>query len=237
VQTLVLVHGSWVDSRSWDAAVKRLEPAFHVVAYDRRGHGRSGPPRATTLEEHADDLIAILDEEGASFVAANSYGGAVALRAAARQPELVRALALHEPPLIGLVGVTGPEKEIVALIEEGEVEPAARRFVDVALGPGMWERFPPAIRQMFVTHAPNFPADAVELVRPIQDLDKVSAPVLLTRGDAGPPVFAQINAALAAALPHATEQVFPGAGHVPHQSHAKLWAETVTAFFTGTTPT
>jgi pimeloyl-ACP methyl ester carboxylesterase len=35
--SLVLVHGSWVDHHTWDAIAPALARDFRVVTYDRRG--------------------------------------------------------------------------------------------------------------------------------------------------------------------------------------------------------
>ena len=41
---LILVHGSWVDCRVWEAVLPSLVRSFDVVIYDRRGHSRSSCP-------------------------------------------------------------------------------------------------------------------------------------------------------------------------------------------------
>ena len=38
---LVLVHGGRDHARSWDAIARALQPQFHVMAPDLRGHGDS----------------------------------------------------------------------------------------------------------------------------------------------------------------------------------------------------
>src|SRR5512138_734538 len=46
--TVVLLHGWCLNRRTWQhqvAALQRLDPKPRIVAYDARGHGRSGPTR------------------------------------------------------------------------------------------------------------------------------------------------------------------------------------------------
>jgi pimeloyl-ACP methyl ester carboxylesterase len=43
-EPVVLVHGGWIDSHTWDFVVPSLAEAFQVVTYDRRGHSRSERP-------------------------------------------------------------------------------------------------------------------------------------------------------------------------------------------------
>lgn len=75
-----------------------------VVTYDPRGSGRStlDPAiTATTPEDHAADVAAVLDALGMQQVQAfASSGGAVNMLAlVAARPELVSTLVAHEPPL------------------------------------------------------------------------------------------------------------------------------------------
>ena len=85
------------------AALAGHFPDRTVVTYDPRGVGRS--PRAdgataSTPEEHAGDLHALISALGAGLVDLfGSSGGAVnALALVARHPEQVRTLVAHEPP-------------------------------------------------------------------------------------------------------------------------------------------
>ncbi len=115
----VLVHGSFVDHQSWDLVVPGLSQALQVVAYDRRGHGRSAPgPRLHPVADDAADLAGILESANLfpAHVIAHSYGGAVAIHLAIHRPELVRSLAVHEPPFLGLLAenpATAVEAELL----------------------------------------------------------------------------------------------------------------------------
>ena len=96
---VVLVHGVLDSSLSFDGVVDALAPDFAVVTYDRRGWARSaGAAPATSLADHADDLISVMHERR-STVVGHSYGGAVAMLAAVRRPDLVAALGLFEPSM------------------------------------------------------------------------------------------------------------------------------------------
>lgn len=44
--TVILVHGGRDHCRSWDSIARSLQPHFHVLAPDLRGHGDSGGPGA-----------------------------------------------------------------------------------------------------------------------------------------------------------------------------------------------
>ena len=78
---LVLVHGSWSENFTWQLVVPELARDLRVIAYDRRGHGRSLPHAASLARAHEDDLAALIERVagGSAHLVGNSYGGSVAL--------------------------------------------------------------------------------------------------------------------------------------------------------------
>lgn len=92
--------------RMWDAQLAELQQRFRVVRYDTRGHGQSPVPAgAYTIDDLADDVIALLDRLGIerAHLVGLSLGGMTSMRLAARNPERVDRLALlctaaHLPP-------------------------------------------------------------------------------------------------------------------------------------------
>lgn len=248
-EPLVLVHGSWVDHHSWDAAVPLLTARGHrVVVYDRRGHGASGsPPGPGSRTQDEDDLAALIEhlDLAPAHVAGNSFGGATALGLAARRPGLFRSVTAHEPPLLGVVAgdpELGPLMRatqdaidrVLADLRAVDAEAAARRFVDeVAFGPGSWERLPEPVRRTFTANAPTFADEQADPGWAHLDLTRLAGytgPVLLTRGTESPPWFPVITDRLAAALARARVLTLEGAGHVPQATHPELYATTLTAF-------
>src|SRR5690349_4698413 len=103
---LVLVHGSWGDHENWSTVATDLSKHFRLLTYDRRGHSRSERPAAQgSVHEDVDDLAALLEQLGLApaHIVGNSFGAAIVLRLAARRPGLFRSLAIHEPPLLGVL--------------------------------------------------------------------------------------------------------------------------------------
>jgi pimeloyl-ACP methyl ester carboxylesterase len=67
----VLVHGSASDYRTWRHQIGTLEKGFLAVAYSRRYHWPNEPiaPGADySMQEHVDDLEALVDDLGLSPV-------------------------------------------------------------------------------------------------------------------------------------------------------------------------
>jgi pimeloyl-ACP methyl ester carboxylesterase len=248
---LVLVHGSWTSHRSWDPVVPRLAGSLRVLAYDRRGHSASERPAGQgSVREDVADLAGLIERLGLApaWLVGSSFGGSIALRLAAERPDLLRGLAVHEPPLFGLLAgdpATAPLLEeagpriaaVLARIAAGDHAGAAEQFMDeVALGPGAWAALPAELRRIAIENAPTFldeANDPEQLAFDLAWLDGFRRPTLLSRGEHSPPTFAPVVATLAAALPHAELRVFRGAGHVPHATHPEIYADAIVGFVHG----
>ena len=97
---VVLVHGGVFGGEATWSAQRPLAERWTLVVPDRPGYGRSAPTEREDFEADA-PLIADLLGDGAHLVG-HSYGGVVALLAAARRPAAVRSLTVIEPPAFGL---------------------------------------------------------------------------------------------------------------------------------------
>jgi class 3 adenylate cyclase len=78
---------------------ERLASFSRLIMFDRRGSGLSDPtPRAPTLEEQMDDVVAVMEAVGSARagVFAQFQAGAMAVLFAATHPELTSALMLYE---------------------------------------------------------------------------------------------------------------------------------------------
>ncbi|MGF7233760.1 MAG: alpha/beta fold hydrolase, partial [Frankia sp.] len=98
--TVVLAHGWTCAIDFWTPQIRGLCADRRVVAYDQRGHGRSGlpGPSGCTMDALADDLLAVLDAcvpaGERAVVAGHSMGGFATLALAGRHPaELRRRVA------------------------------------------------------------------------------------------------------------------------------------------------
>ena len=80
----------------WRPQIETLAGRFHVIAPDLRGFGTNPPGDGQyTLEFMVDDLLDQLPSEPAVLCGV-SMGGYIALRAAQRAPDRIRALALAD---------------------------------------------------------------------------------------------------------------------------------------------
>lgn len=106
--TIVFVHGSMSDRRTWSGQLPRFAGEYRAVAYSRRyhwPHPKVAAGEDYTMPVHVDDLVAIVESlgVGAVHLVGHSYGGFATLLAAMARPELVRSLVLIEPPVLTLL--------------------------------------------------------------------------------------------------------------------------------------
>jgi len=95
---MLLVHGGRDHCRSWDPIARSLQPHFHVLAPDLRGHGDSDWTKggSYSLTEYVYDLARLVRSTAADQVTmvGHSMGGMVGLIYAGTFPDQVSALVV-----------------------------------------------------------------------------------------------------------------------------------------------
>jgi pimeloyl-ACP methyl ester carboxylesterase len=99
---VLLVHGFPLNRSMWDPQLGSLKAAgARVVAPDLRGFGASeaGPPGPLTMDQHADDLVALLDALGIQdkvVYVGLSMGGYVGFALWRRHPERIATFVIAD---------------------------------------------------------------------------------------------------------------------------------------------
>jgi pimeloyl-ACP methyl ester carboxylesterase len=205
---VVLVHGA-MDRNTSFAKVAALLAPQPVVRYDRRGYGRSQPAGTGDLATHVADLLAILDGRPA-VVVGHSFGGLVALGAAASAPELVPALGAYEAPVPWLEWWPRRD-ELLTADPRGAADQVMRSFI----GDDRWERVPARWKEARLAEGAAMAAEMAGLVPPEPPFEvrRLTMPVLVGCGSATGARAKRGTEELAALLPTAVHHVIVGAVH------------------------
>jgi pimeloyl-ACP methyl ester carboxylesterase len=157
---VLFIHGLPGTIEDWDPMVKLLVPSFRLTFYDRPGHGHSSAEgHQFTLESNARVALKLIDrlELKEVTVVGHSYGGAVAMAIAARDPASVKAYVS-----VGGVVTYYPGREIPVELQLVQI-PILGRGLSTALsplfGPTMVEE---GVREAFYPNRDKMPPGFVD---------------------------------------------------------------------------
>ncbi|RKD93674.1 alpha/beta fold hydrolase [Halopiger aswanensis] len=231
---LVLLHGSSATRRSWYPLRQQLADDFTLVVPDRRGRGESGDAEAYGLDREVDDLRAIVDAlEGDVSVFGHSFGGLVALAAAATDERSIDRLALYEPSL--LVGDHRADSLSDRLQERFATdgrEAAMKRFYREGAGIPAPERLPiwPDDVQFDLLETVIRETAAVETYDLPATIDR-ERPTLLLTGERGPSHLRDAVRTLDERLPRSRLVDLEDVGHVGIQTAPDRVAAEIRTFW------
>jgi 3-oxoadipate enol-lactonase len=221
---LVFCHSLFFNADMFASQVQRFADEYRVVTYDNRGQGRSAPAPLEqldmdTLTDDAAALIEVLDLGPCHFLG-NSMGGFVALRLAARRPELLRSAVA-----MGSSGdAEGKQAEFGPLVEHMQQHGTAEvidtlmyiMFGDTSLGqPGRPDLTVPWREYMLgLDRSIGDAAHAVVYRSPVrEELATTSLPVLAITGTEDHAYEVPLSRAIAATAPNGRCVVIEAAGH------------------------
>jgi pimeloyl-ACP methyl ester carboxylesterase len=229
-ETVVLVHGSGTDYRSWARQVASPPRGFRLIAislrhyYPERWDGKGDK---FSEDQHAEDLGRFIGTlaVGPVFLVAHSSGGRVAVKTAQKRPMSVKKLVLMEGHFNALLpesasGDREPDigairKAVSARFEQGDIDGGLELWIDRD-NPGTWARRREEDRQRSRDNA--WTLIARESGKPVTcaDLGGLKMPVLLLQGEKTPRRYASIVDATHKCLPSAERATIPNAGHGMH---------------------
>jgi pimeloyl-ACP methyl ester carboxylesterase len=236
---VILLHAGIADRTMWSEHLEGLADAgYRAVAVDLPGFGEA----PVTPGEQAPwaDVLSTMDElsiERAALVG-NSFGGAVALRAALVAPDRVSTLMLISTPSPALE--PSPELEAIweaeeAALQRGDVEAAIKAVVDAwtlpDASPELRDRVAAMQRRALALQAQAPPAtEAPDPAEHPEALARLSVPTLVAAGEFDKRDFRQGAEAMARTLPRARHAVIEGAGHLAPLETPEAFRELVLAF-------
>lgn len=243
---ILLVPPSGATASTWGDLVDDLADTGRVIAYDRRGYGRSAGATVRATAVHTCDAAAVLETLAAApaVVVGTSAGATIALDLAVRRPDLVRAVVSHEAAWRALLHPAVPGLAALARMQwlawrgkHAEAAEVLLRYVySYRDGGTAWDAFPEDWRQVARKNGRAVIADLHASLRSYpraRDLAAMVPPVLCTYGARSGDYMRATTRALADAIPTATLRQIDGTAHaVPFDApyeFTRVIAEAVTA--------
>jgi pimeloyl-ACP methyl ester carboxylesterase len=236
---VICLHSSASSPRQWSALQDSLADGYRVFAPDLLDYGTGATwkyERALSLDDEAQQIEPLIAAEpGGVHLVGHSYGGAVALHLAMRNPGRVKSLALYEPVLFNLLHEDAATR--AAAVEIASVRIAVRRavysaradhaahvFTDYCSGLAGWKTLPEKRRLAITARMRKVDADFDAVFSNATSLAayrRIAVPVLAMVGGATRRPPRQIADLLCTALPDVTRQEIAGAGHLGPLTHAE----------------
>ena len=242
---ILLLHQSLARSEDWENIFPRLATRYRAIAYDARGHGKSGRAPDYSLRAFADDALRILREiaKEPSVLIGHSLGALAALVAAGDAPDLVRGLVLEDPalnyPKAWVAAEYAPLREGIAAQDPAVLMKAVSKQRLPSPGP-RGERTYGELRGFYAAERvvtyfrdvdPAFIDARAAGDEPAAALGKVRAPVLVLAGEPrlGGAVDDPAEWRLKK-LADVTVKRFPGSGHLLHGFRPEQFIENIEPF-------
>lgn len=225
-ETIAFSHGLLWSTEMFAPQVAALRDRYRCIAWDHRGQGKSAADHRHTIgmELVWQDACALLDKLAVSPVhfAGLSMGGFVAMRAAARRPDLVRSLILIET-------TAGPEplenipryRLLLKIYRAFGPKPTANKVAQIMLGktiladPQRKAEVARFVKLMSsrrdIWRATNGVIDRAHIAA--DELARITAPTLVIVGDEDVATPREKAEHLASSIRDARLVVIPGAGH------------------------
>lgn len=228
----MLVHGAPDRSKNFAHVVHQLHD-LPVTVYDRRGYGRSLAAGASGggFETHAEDLLALLDGTP-SVVVGQSAGGAIAMMAATKAPELFAALGAWEPPMVPWDWWMGDESRQLTIALGSTTDPAqlAEDFNRRIFGDERWELLRDGTKELLRAEGVAFRTDMRSQYDPFfepADLAHLAVPFIVGCGTVAPD--RRYLDAHRRTAEHTGGELFvaEGADHSAHLNQPSAWIELV----------
>lgn len=225
---ILFVHGFPLDHRMWREQLDVLAADFRVIAPDLRGFGRTTVTEGVvTMETHADDLAALLDELGIGasrkiVLCGLSMGGYVAWQFQRKYGARLLCLILCDTRAIA----DSPEavenrRKLAATVLEHGTEPVAAAMMPSLFAEASTEKRREAIELTRLSLIANSPAGIAAAALGIaerpdvtSDLPHIKTPALLIVGEDDRISTVEEMRGIAQALPNAELVVIPESGHM-----------------------
>jgi pimeloyl-ACP methyl ester carboxylesterase len=235
--SVICIHSNASSSTQWRGLMDMLSADYDVLAPDSYGSGKSPDwlsDRFITLSDEVALIEPVLAAAGSPLtLIGHSYGAAVALLAAVRNPSCVRAIVIYEPTLFAHeesqtpspIGVDGIRNAVAAssvALDQGDNLAAAEHFIDFWMGSGSWAQTPSERKPSIANSVVNVRRWSNALFTeptPLAAFQALKMPVLYILGEKSPESAHAVARRLVPILPNVKVVTFEGLGHMAPITH------------------
>lgn len=219
---VVMAHGVLDRARSFAEVMAELRDECTMIAWDRRGYGRSrgGGAEPVGVEGHIHDMLGLIDGRPCIAVG-HSFGGVTALGTALRAPDLVRAVVLYETGMAWLPVWNDDHMRRMLWGEDPELT-----GVRMILGE-RFEAMDDELQARWVDEGRAFIAEerSVRSAGPPYDVTQLRVPLVFGRSSAD--IFGSVGDHLGEVVPQLELVEIPGAGHMAHKTRPDAFADLI----------
>jgi 3-oxoadipate enol-lactonase len=227
-QVLVLSNGVLMSTASWVFQTRVLARHYRLLLYDCRGMWQSEhPPGPYSMEMHAADLGALLDELGVekAHIGGTSYGAEIGMVFALKYPDRVRKLIVTsavsqlDPILEGIA------RSWLLAAEKGDPEMLYRTVAPLIFSEWWMAENKPLLEEARIRYQSLDMAAFQELMRCFlsldvtADLQEIQAPTLVAVGEADILKPRRYSELIADRIPNSELAV------IPRAAHAAMWEQ------------
>ena len=234
-ETLLLLHGFFMDSRMFRHQVEALKSRFRIIVPDLRGFGQTPTAGVLSLEAQVDELIDLMTSLGIERFHAGgmSMGGYLALRMAKRYANRLRSLIL----IATQAGRDNPETvKSFTQLRNNWSNPVVRKMMvegllPVIIGDDRAEK--DFWRPVWLRHDPTAIGNAMDAMIAREDLDPsdITLPTAIIHGTADVGIPLSAAEANHRAIAGAALLKVAGAKHAVNLTHSEEVNAFLTRFF------
>ncbi|MFA5743153.1 MAG: alpha/beta hydrolase [Candidatus Paceibacterota bacterium] len=236
-EPLLIWHGWGGSSDSWQKVQEILSRNFQVISLDLPGFGKSSnPPQPWKTDDYLNILLKFAEQIGLKgfYLVGHSFGGGLAAKFSAQNPQKVRALVLTGAAIFrskkrlnwrqkiasGLTKV-GSVFEKMPLIGKS-LYPLARRFIYRFAGVHDYSRASGVMKETFKNIISEDLSDC---------LPQIKSPTLILWGKEDKSTPLEEAFAIQKLIPNSQIKVIEKANHSPHLTQPETTAESIFSFF------
>ncbi|RJQ62089.1 MAG: 3-oxoadipate enol-lactonase [Desulfobacteraceae bacterium] len=239
---VMLSHSLACSMVMWNPQMEVLLPHFRVLRFDTRGHGGSSAPKGTyTLEQLADDALALLDAlriDRVHFVGL-SMGGMIGQSLALNHPDRLKSLTLCDTAAVIPHQAQPVWEERIEKARNKGMQALAQQTLERWFTQPYLEQSPPHVElirsQILSTPVDGYIgcSEAIRRLNYLERLSKIALPTLVIVGEEDPGTPVEAAKAIHSRIRDSKLVILVSAAHLSNIEQAQYFNRALIAFLTG----